>query len=220
MRTRSHAAILVVLLHQGCSAPSVPDSGLVDAPEAGVECDGQHLVFDYLMDGVDGSTGCQSAKADRWQSPSVESTSLIHDPEASPDLRAGLPPGICGTETHLYNTPLETGANGRIEHVDFIPPPDPWVARVVSGLSYSFAPSGEPDCDPPVPVPEGWQRGRATLTSGTWEVLQGGSRAGDWLEFVARNVAFAPFGDDGHTMQFPVMRWRVQLSEPMVAAGP
>jgi hypothetical protein len=45
----------------------------------------------------------------------------------------------------------------------------------------------------------------ATVTGGTWEVLQGGDE-GERVEVVIRDVTFAPY--DGLTFEYTRFRWR------------
>ncbi len=52
---------------------------------------------------------------------------------------------------------------------------------------------------------------QATLTGGTWHVIQGGD-SGDVVEVEARNVTFAPV--NGRTLRIDRMWWRVRLPPP------
>lgn len=68
-------------------------------------------------------------------------------------------------------------------------------------LLYTTAGSSEP-CD-----------ARAPPVAGEWRIVEGGM-PGDVLEIHATGVVMEAF--DGHTLVFPLMVWRAEITEPVM----
>lgn len=165
------------------------------------------LVYDWTFDGLSGSTGCQPSVA------AIRRYSGINIGPCYPETTialyyagAGIVPGfpdpdlLCGASIFFYNTPLLTGAVGTITPLDPARNGCPSVGQGFDAavqLFDTYRVQPDPAC-----------AANATLTGGTWRVIQGGG-AGQTVEVEARDVTFEPL--DGHTLRLDRMYWRAQL---------
>ena len=206
------ALALAPLIALACAASHTRDDGAGSGDDAGLSCEGDHLVFDYALDGVLGSTGCAPARAGMSILPRGTLTSFAHHWIREPDPRSRLPQGICGAGADFYSTPLATGANGPLGSIPYTHPAYPWEPQVILWVVEDLSTGSDSPCPP------GGGGEFAVLTGGTWHVLQGGSDAGDWIEVEAHDVTFEPLGE--HDFRFDRMRWRAQLREPVILPEP
>jgi hypothetical protein len=159
-------------------------------------CSGLDAYFqtEWVRDGVTGQSRCNEPlsgveRYDPWE--------LYNRPELEISFggiqeRPGMP--FCGVSALFINTPLVTGDTGTVsdDRWGFGDGYDPVVyVGLRTGPDEASCAAGGADF--------------ATVTGGTWEVLEGGDE-GDRVEIVIRDITFAPF--EGHTFEYTRFRWR------------
>lgn len=156
--------------------------------------------YEWVVDGVTGSSGCFPCFAGGWTNarpgPSVPATRVdIGGPGglAEPVFMASP---YCLTAIETANVDFRTGATGIVTAsidtdgrtpafwVETLTDPVPGEARCTRGGDY------------------------AVPTGGRWSVLQGGSW-GDMVDVEVRDVTFEPV--DGHELLIPYGRWVAEL---------
>jgi hypothetical protein len=203
----------------GLPMPQPGDAGTdVAASDAFVEpelpeCEGEHLVHRYVLDGETNVSACVPAASwtNRWagtgttQRPDYQigfGNPFHRDDPRNPF--SGLREPACGVGITIDNLwPPATGTRGNVEAQTFGYRDE--IERTSlkgwMGLTYS---ADEGSCrvgDIASSEPIG----------GRWEVIQGASTPGEWLTVEARDVSFEYLG---RTILFEHMRWHVRLGEP------
>jgi hypothetical protein len=208
MRTTVHIALFVGLAIAGCGDSHTPEA---DAPEADVPeadapeahpCPGLDAYFqtEWVRDGVPGESMCNTPRSFVYHpDPDSHFWEAVEISLGGVQERPGIP--FCGVSASFWNMlPLVTGEVGPV--TDDRDGPDEMLETAVY-LEVHTAPSEERCAAGGADF--------ATVTGGTWEVLQGGDE-GERVEVVLRDVTFAPY--DGLTFEYTRFRWRGILGVP------